>query len=156
MSPGSPQSAPPRIVFAERGVDRLLDRRVPRLPAARVIAALGLAPHPGGGHDQETWHDGPADGGRGAGPAIFDLLAAGERSHWHRIDAAEISLWQAGASLPLGIAAEGRMAEGVRFGPDRAASGRLQAAMLPGLRRAARTLGAWVLVTGMVAPGGGR
>lgn len=66
----------------------------PGAAAAAVIAALGLAPHPEGGHYREVWRDTPEGGGRGAGTAIHFLLDAHERSHWHRVDAAEIWLWQ--------------------------------------------------------------
>jgi uncharacterized protein len=54
-----------------------------------VIAALRLAPHPEGGHYRETWRDAPASG-RGVGTAILFLLAAGEESAWHRVDADEL------------------------------------------------------------------
>ena len=48
---------------------------------------------------------GPAT--RPAASAILYLLAAGERSHWHRVDAAEIWQWSAGEALELRIWAEG-------------------------------------------------
>ena len=68
--------------------------------AAEVIAAYGLQPHPEGGHYRETYRDQP-DTGRGVGTAILFLLAAGEVSHWHRVDAVELWVWQAGAPLAL-------------------------------------------------------
>ncbi|MEZ5177455.1 MAG: cupin domain-containing protein [Acidimicrobiales bacterium] len=55
-----------------------------------LIDRLGLSPHPEGGWYRETWRDEPADGGRGVGSAIYFLLGEGERSHWHRVDAAEV------------------------------------------------------------------
>ena len=51
------------------------------LDADAVIARLRLAPHPEGGHYREYFRD------PGAAGAIYYLLRAGERSHWHRIDA---------------------------------------------------------------------
>ena len=39
-----------------------------------------------------------------ASTAIYFLLARGERSHWHRVDAAEVWHWHAGAALELEIA----------------------------------------------------
>ena len=48
----------------------------------------------------------PADGGRGAGTAILFLLRAGEASHWHRVDADELWIWQAGAPLALSLSAD--------------------------------------------------
>jgi predicted cupin superfamily sugar epimerase len=77
------------------------DLRNPATPAEAIIAALGLQPHPEGGHYRETWRDSPPDGTRGAGTAILFLLRQGERSHWHRVDAAELWLWHAGAPLRL-------------------------------------------------------
>ncbi len=68
------------------------DLRDASLPEDQVRAALGLMPHPEGGHYREVWRDAPPSGGRGAATSILFLLAAGERSHWHRVDAAEIWL----------------------------------------------------------------
>ena len=60
------------------------------LSAADIIARLGLQPHPEGGHFRETFRD-PAlnAAGRAASTLIYFLLARGERSHWHRVDAVE-------------------------------------------------------------------
>ena len=60
--------------------------------AAAVIAALRLRAHPEGGWFAETWRAPADDGARPSSSAILYLLAAGERSHWHRVDAAEV--WQ--------------------------------------------------------------
>ena len=75
------------------------------LSAEEVISRLRLAPHPEGGHYRETWRSASQDGVRAAGSAIYYLLARGERSHWHRIDASEAWHHYAGAPLRLGIAA---------------------------------------------------
>ncbi len=72
----------------------------PARSSAEVITAYGLRPHPEGGHYRETYRDAPADG-RGVGTAILFLLAANEVSHWHRVDAVELWIWQAGAPLDL-------------------------------------------------------
>ena len=72
--------------------------------AQEIIERLGLQPHPEGGHYRETFRDpGPA-GGRAASTAIYFLLREGERSHWHRVDAAEIWHYYDGAALELSIA----------------------------------------------------
>jgi uncharacterized protein len=71
-----------------------MDPRGVTAPAEAVVQALGLLPHPEGDYCRETWRDAPANGGRGAGTAILFLLAAGEASHWHRIDAAKLWIWQ--------------------------------------------------------------
>ncbi len=117
-----------------------------------MIAALGLHPHPEGGHYRETWRDAPPGGGRGAGTAILYLLAAGERSHWHRVDAAEGWHWHAGAALALGLSADGRRAEEVRLGPDLGAGEQFFALVPKGCWQAARSLGGWTLVGCTVSP----
>ncbi|ONG53117.1 cupin [Pseudoroseomonas deserti] len=129
------------------------DLRDPGLSAGAVIAALGLAPHPEGGHYREIWRDAPAGGGRGAGTAIYFLLAAGESSHWHRVDAAEAWHWYAGAPLALGIAATdaGPVVEQA-LGPNLAAGEAPFAIVPPGHWQAARSLGPWTLVGCTVSP----
>jgi predicted cupin superfamily sugar epimerase len=123
------------------------------LTAAEVIAALGLEPHPEGGHFRETFRDAaPAPGGRGASTAIYYLLQAGERSHWHRVDAAETWHFYAGAPLELEISGDGRSRDSRRLGPDLAAGERPQAVVPKGAWQAARSLGAWTLVGCTVAP----
>jgi hypothetical protein len=74
------------------------------LSAADIIRLLDLKPHPEGGHFHQTFRDARTiDGGRAASTAIYFLLARGERSHWHRVDAVEV--WHyAGAPLCLEIA----------------------------------------------------
>ncbi len=125
-----------------------IDLRDPSQPVSAVREALGLLPHPEGGHYRELWRDRPAAGGRGAGTSILFLLADGERSHWHRVDAAEIWLWQAGAPLQLSIGGAGA----VRLGPGLAGGEALQAVVPAQAWQEARSLGAWSLVSCVVAP----
>ncbi|MEL6891706.1 MAG: cupin domain-containing protein, partial [Actinomycetota bacterium] len=74
----------------------------PERAVERIIGRLGLRPHPEGGWYAETWREsGQVRGARAAGTAIYFLLRAGERSHWHRIDSAEIWHHYAGAPLEL-------------------------------------------------------
>jgi hypothetical protein len=130
-----------------------IDLRDPSLPERAVREALCLSPHPEGGHYREVWRDRPASGRRGAGTSILFLLAAGERSRWHRVDAAEVWLWQAGAPLLLGVA-EGGAGGGrqVRLGPD-LAGGEVPQGVVPARAwQEARSLGAWTLVGCVVAP----
>jgi uncharacterized protein len=76
------------------------------LNAQDVIRLLALKPHPEGGHFCETFRDvRQIDGGRAASTAIYFLLAGGERSHWHRVDAVEVWHWYAGACLAIGAVA---------------------------------------------------
>ena len=66
------------------------------LSAAEMIQLLDLRPHPEGGHFRETWRDSClVDGNRAASTAIYFLLGPGERTHWHRVGAAE-----AGTTMP--------------------------------------------------------
>ena len=61
------------------------------LTATEIIRLLDLKPHPEGGHYRETFRDtASAGGGRAHSTAIYFLLARGEYSHWHRIDAVEV------------------------------------------------------------------
>ena len=111
--------------------------------------ALGLSPHPEGGHYRELWRDRPASGLRGAGTSILFLLAAGERSHWHRVDAAEIWLWQAGAPLLLGIAGVDGGRQDIRLGPDLASGEALQGVVPARAWQEASSLGAQDVVRAM-------
>jgi predicted cupin superfamily sugar epimerase len=118
-----------------------------------VIRLLDLQPHPEGGHFRETFRDTrKADTGRAASTAIYFLLARGERSHWHRVDAVETWHWYAGAPLTLQINA-GSGTNAFRLGPDLAAGERPQAIVPLNAWQAAESLGDWTLVGCTVAPG---
>src|SRR5688572_11123948 len=93
--------------------------------AADIIELLGLQPHPEGGHFRETFRDPREVNGRSVGTAIYFLLAAGERSHWHRVDAAEIWHYYAGAPLALHVKRTDRI-ETLKLGPDLSAGERPQ------------------------------
>lgn len=124
-----------------------------RLSAAEVIAHLELAPHPEGGHFRETFRDSRCDaGGRAASTAIYFLLARGERSHWHRIDAVETWHFYAGDPLILRIA-EGSGERTIVLGPNLAADEAPQAIVPAGAWQAAETTGDWSLAGCTVAPG---
>ncbi len=129
-----------------------LDLRDPTQTAASVIDALALLPHPEGGHYRELWRDTASPGARPAASSILFLLAAGERSHWHRVDAAEAWLWHAGAPLELQIATPGTPTARHRLGPDLARHEALQSVVPAHAWQAAETLGAWTLVSCVVAP----
>jgi len=123
------------------------------LTATEVISLLDLKPHPEGGHFRETFRDPVAvDGGRAASTAIYFLLASGEVARWHRVDAAEIWHWYAGAAPALRIA-EGADVIELRLGSDLAADERPQAVVAAGRWQTAESLGAWTLVGCTVAPG---
>ena len=122
--------------------------------AETIIAALGLQPHPEGGHYLETWRAHAPDGGRASGSAIYYLLRAGERSAWHRVDAAEIWHHYAGAPLELRIAdgSGERAAQRQVLGTDVAHSQRPQLIVPAGDWQSAATLGEWTLVGCTVSP----
>jgi uncharacterized protein len=124
------------------------------LTAAEVIRLLELEPHPEGGHYRQTFRDQRSvDGNRAASTAVYFVLARGERSHWHRVDAAEIWHWYAGAPLELKISTEGGRRERHRLGSDFASGQRPQAIVPTRAWQAANTLGDWTLVGCTVAPG---
>jgi uncharacterized protein len=121
--------------------------------AADIIARLELQPHPEGGHYRETFRDTRMDGsGRALSTAIYFLLARGERSHWHRIDAVEVWHYYAGSALNLQIADSTGPCR-VRLGPDLAAGEVPQAFVPAGAWQAAESNGDWTLVGCTVAPG---
>jgi len=120
--------------------------------ADRIIARLGLARHPEGGWYRQTWAaPGP---GRPSGTSILFLLKAGERSHWHRVDAVEIWHFHAGGPLLLDMAetAAGPVRQ-LRLGPDVLAGDAPQGIVPAGWWQAARPLAGWVLAGCTVSPG---
>ena len=124
------------------------------LTADDIIRLLDLKPHPEGGHFRETFRDTrQVDGERAASTAIYFLLARGERSHWHRVDAVEIWHWHAGAPLELEIILSEGHIERVRLGNDLASGERPQAVAPAHAWQAAQSLGDWTLCGCTVAPG---
>jgi len=123
----------------------------PPVTPTDIISSLRLTPHPEGGHYAETWrHDG--GDGRGAGTAIYYLLQAGERSHWHRVDEAEIWHFYAGAPLELTTCVEGDEIQRRVLGQDLVAGERPQIIVAPHEWQAACSLGEWTLVGCTVSP----
>jgi uncharacterized protein len=122
------------------------------LSADEVIRLLHLAPHPEGGHFCETFRDAPGTDNREHSTAIYFLLKRGERSHWHRVDAAEIWHFYAGAPLALSVAEQSGVAT-CRLGPDLVGGERPQAVVPAGAWQSAETVGEWTLVGCTVAPG---
>jgi uncharacterized protein len=126
-----------------------------KLSAAEIIRLLELKPHPEGGHYRQTFQDARTDAaGRAASTAIYFLLARGERSHWHRVDAVEIWHHHAGAPLVLEMAAsEHGPVRRMKLGDDLAAGERPQGIVPAGHWQAAESIGDWTLVGCTVAPG---
>jgi predicted cupin superfamily sugar epimerase len=117
--------------------------------ARQLIAALGLAPHPEGGWYRETWRAEAGTDERAGGTAIHFLLEAGQRSHWHRVDADELWFWHAGSPLTLGIEGE----DAVRLGGNILAGEVPQARVPAGRWQAAGADSGWALVSCVVVPG---
>jgi predicted cupin superfamily sugar epimerase len=123
--------------------------------ADEIRRRLALAPHPEGGWYRETFRDAPAGkSGRSASTAIYFLLEAGELSRWHRVDAAEVWHYYAGASLELAISpSEDRPPVSHSLGTRLDLGEAPQMVVPAGSWQQARSLGAWTLVGCTVAPG---
>jgi len=124
----------------------------PSPSAEEIIAHLALEPHPEGGWYRETFRDEPGHQGRPHSTAILFLLAQGEVSHWHRIDAVETWHWYGGAPLVLKVADDAGVQE-FRLGPDLFAGEHPQAIVPAHAWQSARSLGGWSLTGCTVAPG---
>ena len=125
---------------------------MPDLTADDIIALLALEPHPEGGYFRQTW-EGPGEA-RACGTCIYFLLKGGETSHWHRVDAAEIWHFYAGAPICLRMAEseQGPMTE-FTLGADLAQGARPQIIVPARFWQSAESLGAWTLVGCTVSPG---
>lgn len=126
---------------------------LPSGKAGRIIRELSLEPHPEGGWFRETFRDTDSRDGRSCGTAIYFLLARGESSAWHRVDAVEIWHYYAGDPLLLSMLPEGRVREDVVLGGDIGEDQRPQLVVPRQTWQSARPLGEWTLVGCTVAPG---
>ena len=122
-----------------------------QISPSQVIERLQLQPHPEGGWYRETWRAASETGARSAGSSIYYLLERHQRSHWHRIDASELWLYQAGGALRLRTAHDGQTIER-RLGPDLLDGDLLQAVVRPGEWQSADTEADWTMVCCVVAP----
>lgn len=120
------------------------------MTADEVIRRLDLKPHPEGGHFRETFRD--TGDPRGASTAIYYLLKTGERSHWHRVDAAEVWHFYAGDALELALSHDGRNTETQVLGASLARGERPQIVVPKNVWQSARPLGRFTLVGCTVAP----
>ena len=122
--------------------------------ATALIERLHLQRHPEGGWYRETWRAEAAPGARSSGTAIHFLLQAGERSHWHKVDATEIWLWHAGSALQLSTAPDdGGPVASVRLGGDVLKGETPQHVIAPHHWQAAQADRGWALVSCIVSPG---
>ncbi len=122
------------------------------MDGAEIIRLLNLEPHPEGGHFRETFRDPHQVDGRAASTAIYFLLRRGERSHWHRVDVAEVWHFYGGSPLELNIATANAPSRFL-LGSNLVAGERPQAVVPAGTWQSAATLGDWTLVGCTVAPG---
>lgn len=123
------------------------------LRAEEVIRLLDLKPHPEGGFYRETFRDSRTVDGRSVSTAIYYLLGTGDVSEWHRVDAAEVWHFYAGAPLVITVSENGHDASAHHLGPDLARGQRPQFVAPAGWWQTATSLGAWSLVGCTVAPG---
>ncbi len=126
---------------------------VDQLEASEIIALLDLKPHPEGGWYRQTFSDDLPMGKRANSTAIYYLLQAGERSHWHRVDAVEIWHFHAGSPLELLISPDGQDHQKQILGPDFKNGQRPQLVVPAGQWQSATSLGTWTLAGCTVSPG---
>lgn len=124
--------------------------------AQAIIARLGLEPHPEGGWYRETHRQlaSAETDGRAIVTIIYFLLEAGQRSLWHRVDAAETWAWHAGSPLTLRTSPgdAGPVAD-IQLGGDVLAGHAPHHIIPPHHWQAAQATGGWALVSCIVAPG---
>lgn len=124
------------------------------MKARDIIRLLDLKPHPEGGHYRETFRDPHTDAnGRAHSTLIYYMLQAGEVSEWHRVDAAEIWHYYAGAPLVLTISGNGHDAQAAHLGISLETGQRPQIVVPANWWQTATSLGEWTLVGCTVAPG---
>ena len=122
--------------------------------AGEVVRRVALRAYAEGGYYRETYRDPRTDAeGRAASTAIYFLLGLGDVSEWHRVDAAEVWHFHAGAPLVITVSENGHDASAHHLGPDLARGQRLQFVVPAGWWQTATSLGAWTLVGCTVAPG---
>jgi predicted cupin superfamily sugar epimerase len=121
------------------------------MTADEIITHLALTPHPEGGYYRQTWV--AENQGRATGTCIYFLLKEGESSHWHRVDATEIWLYHSGGPLMLSLAETDQgPAQNHLLTPD-LTKGAPQIIVPENHWQAARTTGAFTLVSCTVSPG---
>ncbi len=123
------------------------------MTADEIIEKLALLPHPEGGYYRQTWVADAPKGTRPVGTAIYFLLKAGQNSHWHKVDAAEIWFYHSGAPLILSLSeTETGPAKDHLLTPD-LTEGAPQIIVPENHWQAARSTGDWTLVSCTVSPG---
>lgn len=77
--------------------------------ARSMVCKLGLEPHPEGGWYVRDWQSprDDADSLRPLASLIYFLLAQGDASAWHKVDADELWLWHGPAPVTLQLGGDG-------------------------------------------------
>lgn len=120
--------------------------------AEALIRALGLQPHPEGGYFKEVYRAPGMAAARSSVTSIYYLLRAGERSHWHKVDAVELWHHYAGAPLKLRVSEDGEKVNEFIVGGDIAAGERPLGIVPEDAWQSAESMGDWTLVGCTVAP----
>lgn len=123
------------------------------MTASEVVALLGMEPHPEGGFYKQTFADTLNSTGRPHSTLIYYLLSDRQTGAWHRVDAAEVWHWYAGAPMRLDISRDGKLVSAHALGNDLAAGERPQLVIPGNAWQRAACLGDWTLVGCTVAPG---
>ena len=143
---------PDHLSGFQAAYEQIRQRVLGLFEAQAVIDRFGLQRHPEGGWFKETWRHQPTDPTvRGSGTAILFLLRRGEASHWHRVDATEAWLFNAGEPLELETFS-GEARQIARMGPDVPGGDHPQVIIPPHVWQRARPLGEWTLVSCTVSP----
>ncbi|KAF6784865.1 phosphotransferase enzyme family protein [Colletotrichum sojae] len=117
--------------------------------AQEVVDKLGLIPNPEKGYFIESFRDPDTTAGnRSVSTAIYYLLESSVGpSIWHRVDAAEVWHYYAGAPLTISLSYDdGNPVEDVVLGPDVFDDQRPQYAIAKNRWQRATSLGRWTLV----------
>ncbi|EEQ84459.1 hypothetical protein RJZ56_000079 [Blastomyces dermatitidis] len=128
---------------------------ITRYSAQEVIAKLGLVPNIEKGYYVETFRDPDSVNNRSVSTAIYYLLEGSVGpSYWHRIDAAELWHYYAGASMKMYLSHnDGQPVREQILGPNIFSCEKPQVVVGKWEWQRAQSLGAWTLVGTTVAPG---
>src|SRR5580765_1486709 len=125
--------------------------------ASELLQALGMRPHPEGGHYAELYRSPrrvevlERKVHRSAITSIYFLLAAGEYSRWHRVMSDEIWHYHEGDAIEL-VLFDQQGLRRLRLGPVSRET-RPTIVVPAGTWQAARTMGAYTLGACTVGPG---
>ncbi|MEO1028176.1 MAG: cupin domain-containing protein [Pseudomonadota bacterium] len=127
---------------------------MPDFGVNEIVRLLDLAPHPEGGWYHQTYQTPTQADERASATVIHYLLAADQVSAWHKVDADEGWFWHAGAPLALTQSPpDGKGASSIQLGPDLRLDQKPHHVIPADHWQTAESLGAWTLVSCMVAPG---